>query len=967
MSTQASEPSSSQLPVKPKRKRPLLRLLTVLVLAGGALLIPPVFKGVLWVLLEEEALRQGGVLKIDSMEGALWQPLVLRGIRWETSQALGGILRVEAESAEAVFRFENLLPKSVGGPFFELFSVKGVTLHWVNKQSKQAIENSRPFYADWNLGLPLSCPMPGKIQIGLKQWVAESADVMLKVEDTQLSLSQIAPGEVKAGRVDVQVRGWERSFKDVTGRTAIQGTRVQFGDMKLMDGVQVMSLVADLAAVGIGRVDLEMHSLAFGGELRVRAQASPDSVDVPLDASGSFSKLGVAPLAAFLGVTEAAGGLLEQGKFTFRGSPGLADRGTATLRLEARNFQWESRQWDSLVVGGMLLDRRVQNAEFSLQQGHNQLILNGEMQLPGGGVPWWKADFGMSVTARIDNLTELSALFMPEYKYMAGALTVDGTVRSQTGALGGALIVTGSKLKWRNSPIEELNAAVKLDGSDIRILNAELVNRADLLRGKGVIHVGDGWWYQGEFRSVFGNLGSYADLLQPPLVTEPYVGELRLDWTGRGTSLVHEGTVSGKFSGVHPLKPRGNWPHPLRGDFAGKYGKDVLALDSFSVGDEKVSLQGRLTVGAMGGRFEALQFKQGAKVSMTGDLSVPKALWDAWPSLDWAKVVNADLVLDAKLKMTQLDLSEFARLPGMPSGLRGEVSGEWESHGAFKDLRGNGALVLNKGGISLGDVLLSDTAMNVEWKARALEVRGLGWTSASGKYEGSADLEWKDGHAEPTLNLQFNTSNARWLNIGGLRFPVPEKSGRYDGTMAGLNATGRAEWKVVGPFSQLAVSGEVLLNGVDFGGVPDLRVFWAEPGQARKLALGIGPAFMGHSKLQLRVSSAEGLAMLGTPGTAKVDFAVAGTCAKPEIKGESRLTLKGSAGGSVLMVDPLLFRFEAAGTEPQVEIRGSGIHGKSSYSVTAQGPLSRPLREYRAEPPLSPDTVRGVFEEGKNW
>jgi len=152
----------------------------------------------------------------------------------------------------------------------------------------------------------------------------------------------------------------------------------------------------------------------------------------------------VAQLASFLNVTEAAGGSLETGKFSFRGRPSQLERGTASLRLEARNFQWESRQWDALVLGATLLDHHIQVPEFSLRQGHNQLVLNGDMQWPGGDTSWWKADFGVNLTAKIDNLTELSALVLPEFKYAAGGLTVDGAIRSQAGVLGGALIVSGA-------------------------------------------------------------------------------------------------------------------------------------------------------------------------------------------------------------------------------------------------------------------------------------------------------------------------------------------------------------------------------------------------------------------------------------------------------------------------------------------------------------------------------------------
>ncbi len=952
--------------MKTKRKRPLLKSVVVVGLLGATLFIPPVFRSAVWVLLEEEAFRQGGYLEIGSIEGALWEPVVVRKIRWNTARALGGDLHVEAEQVQAVFNWNSLLPRSASGRFFESLAVKGLKMRWVPQT--QAVTSQRPFYASWTLGEPMRFPRPAKIELGIAQWVAESGEVALKLEDTDLELSELAPGGVKAGRVTMKVRGWERNFRDVSGRTAIQGSAVQFGELQLMDGVKVERLVVDLGAVESGKVDLkELFALAFGGEVRIHGQLSPASNEVPLEISGTFSRIGVAPLAAFLGVTEAAGGTLENGDFGFRGSPVASERGTATLRLEAKNFQWESRQWDSLVVGAKLIDRRVQVPEFSLRQGHNQLVLNGDMQFPGAGESWWKSDFGMNVTARIDNLTELSALLLPEFKYTAGALTVDGAVRSQGGLLGGALIVTGSKLKWRNAPIEELNAAVKLDGNDIRILNAELVNRADLIRAKGVVHIGDAWWYQGEFRTAVGNLGNYADLLQPPLAPEPYAGELYVEWNGQGTTGAHEGRMSGRFEGLHPVKPRGNWPRPLHGDFLGKYGKGAIELESFTVGDDRVSLQSRLVVGKTGGRLEGLQFKQGSRVTAEGDFSIPESVWKAWPTLDWFKLLKADLPLEMRLRLDHLDLVELGRLPGMPAGVKGELTGDWESHGSLGNLTGKGAVAVQKMVLPVGEGLLSEVAANVEWKGRALEAQKLTWTSASGRYEGTGGLEWKDGQSGPSLNLQVVCPKAHWQNLGGVRFTVAGKTGGAEAATAGVSVLGRSEWKASGTLSQPALSGEILVSVVDFGGAPDLRWFWAEPGQSRKLVWSTGPAFLAKSKLQLRVSSGDGAAVAGTVGTARVDLQIGGLCAKPELQGEARFTLRGTAAGSVLEADPLLLRFGGGAAEPQIEVRAKGMAGKSAYGVTALGPLSRPLREYSAEAPLTIETVRGVFEEGKSW
>jgi hypothetical protein len=71
--------------------------------------------------------------------------------------------------------------------------------------------------------------------------------------------------------------------------------------------------------------------------------------------------------------------------FAFRGLPKNVREATTRVYLEATNFQWESRQWDSLVLGAELVDRRLQVHDFVLEQGHNRLTLSWRNHFAAGG------------------------------------------------------------------------------------------------------------------------------------------------------------------------------------------------------------------------------------------------------------------------------------------------------------------------------------------------------------------------------------------------------------------------------------------------------------------------------------------------------------------------------------------------------------------------------------------------------
>jgi hypothetical protein len=951
VSTSVSSFSSVPSP-KPRRKRRLLKLVLCLLGIAAALAVPPIYRSVIWAVIQEEGFRQGSFVKIGEMSGSLWEPLVLKRVRWGSEGFFRGRLGVEVDRIECVFRWENLLRRSMFWRVWERMELKGLRVKW--DELEKAPGRRGEFLS---FGPPLRIWIPDRMIFEVKTAGLAALGWNCQMEESALELSTLAPGHFKVGRLAVQVGSWSRTFRDLKGPASLKGERLNVGGVRLETGVEVTDAMVDLSELEQAKLSLELHSKAFGGELRAQGVAGLNSPSGPLEVSGTFSKIGVAPLAAFLGVTEAAGGVLEEGKFSFRGSPRFPRRGTASLRLEARNFQWESRQWDSLVVGATLLDRRVQVPEFSLRQGHNELQLSGDVLLPGGeGSSWWRSDFGMNVTARIGDLTELSALLLPEFKYTAGTLSIDGAIRSQNGLLGGALIVTGSRLMWRKAPIEEFNAAIKLDGNDIRVLSAELVNRADRIKAKGVLHVGDSWWYDAELRAAVGDLGNYADLLQPPLVNEAVSGQAFLEWSGKGSAWGHEGLASGRFSGMRPLKARPGWPNAFHGDFEGSYGAEGVKLRTISLGDGTVSVRSKLSATWEGVRLEELRFQKGDQVALEGSLLIPGAVWTTWPVPSWDRFLAEESPLEMDLRLDRLQLADLRRLPWISGGWSGEISGQWKTRGPFSKWSGEGALSVREGVLSLGSVAVRGLGMDLKWEGRRLELKNLGWNSQSGRYEGGGLLEWKESQKEPEWTLSASCASARWQGLLG------------EGLGAQMEARGRSQFQLSGPRSSWRLTGNVVLEGLQWGTSPEVRWWWAEPSAARRLNRPQSPSFLRHARMDWKLVTPEGGLVLGEGLPASVvNLAVQGSGGAPEFKGEVQLSLAAQVQGNPVVLGPLSLQFPGGSVEPQVEARLVGVRGQTPFRASAVGPLNRVVREYQADPPLSAEAVRAVFEEGKPW
>jgi hypothetical protein len=138
--------------------------------------------------------------------------------------------------------------------------------------------------------------------------------------------------------------------------------------------------------------------------------------------------------------------------------------------------------------------------------------------LPQAEQHWWQSDFNCNVAARIDNLTELSALLLPEFTYAAGRVNIEGVVHGHAEKFNGHLVLDGAKLVWRDAPIEELHATLRLKDNELQVANFNIFSGDDYVRGQGVVNILGPTQYWGMLRASVDDLGKYAAILQRPIV-----------------------------------------------------------------------------------------------------------------------------------------------------------------------------------------------------------------------------------------------------------------------------------------------------------------------------------------------------------------------------------------------------------------------------------------------------------------
>ncbi len=717
----AAVSASTAAPPK-KRKRGLFARLRLALLCVILLLCiavqAPVFPHVVRAVLKFRAWQSGAALSMGTIEGNLFDPVVIHNLLWTYRADSGAVTRVEIRRTRAWLAWSNIFPPPVAGwvrtgaakagfhpigengLWFRELEMDDVTARLsLPHGTEVAPAAGQP--TQWLRGmLEVQGAHPGIYTVRNADLILDRGTDWLRVSGAHFSLSETAAGVLRAAQIAMKTESGKRIFAGVRARTSLEGSRATLAGMKLAPDVTLASLSVSLKDFAKGKLMLSSEFAAFGGKIEADAEVVFQDRRLRFDGNGNLSKISVAGIASFLGLSDAAGGVLNSGNFTFHGMPSEVAKSEATLRFDAGAFQWESRQWDSLVMGLSLVEQRLQIHEFKLRQGQNLLSLKGTMALPQPGVQWWDRQFDFKVDADIRNLTELSALLLPEFKYTAGQLFVRGAV-SGNGAqpsipakYEGQMIVSGNGLQWRTAPIDSLNAALLFHERELQIINAQLLRAEDILRGSGRISLGDGS-YSGEWRLSARDLGVYRTVLTPYILPTPLGGGIEATWAGKGSGAKHEGSFSAKLNRFRLLGPGGTLP--LDAEAAGIYRPGEVQCEKFRLAENGTVLTAGVSVGPSAVNLRGLRVLSRDRVCLQGDAFLPLDLWQRWPDVNFSRLLNDDTVGRVHLEATDMDIRAVSRLTGVDWPLGGIITGTVDADGPLTALKLAGTMQLSHG------------------------------------------------------------------------------------------------------------------------------------------------------------------------------------------------------------------------------------------------------------------------------
>jgi hypothetical protein len=721
----ATRATSAPTPRKPRKRGLLGRLrlaLLLIILLALIAMQGPVLRRLLVAALKLDAWRQGAVLTIGEINGNILDPIRLRNVVWTRDAESGPLMRIEIPRAYASLAWSNLFPAPLSGwirtaaeairltpigkngRFFQELDVEDVTAKVILPGGGMREPAGRALGGWIRPAMPALGLHPAVLRVHNGDLILAHGAEYLRALGARFSIGEIEPGNFSAKELRWKSRAGGRVFRDVKARTALQDSKVTLAGLRLAPDVVVETLTASTGKPGSGKLALSASLAAFGGQIDIEGEGFAPEGSLRLDATGTFSNVNIGRMAVFLALSDAAGGVLKEGRFTFRGAPGDFSRAEATVRLEADAFQWESRQWDSLVLGLSLLDQRLQIPELQLRQGKNQITIKGSMALPEPGVAWWNRQFDLKLDADIRNLTDLSALVLPDFKFAAGQLVVRGSVSGSGSEDGkpaqfdGQIIVNGSALQWRTAPVDLLNAALLFSGRELQIVGAHLLHGDDFLRGSGRISLADGS-YSGEVRLSAKDLAAYKVVVSPAVLPAPLAGGAEITWSGKGSAKSHEAEIAARLTRFRVLGPRSTLP--LDAEFSGACRPNEVRLDRLRVSEDGTSFTaaGSIAPGAVS--LRDIRIEHTGRLWLQGEAVLPLSLWKRWPDVTFPGLLNDETSARLRLEANELELSKVSRLTGIEWPLAGTLTGHLTAEGKTSALKLGGAVQFAHGTLPL--------------------------------------------------------------------------------------------------------------------------------------------------------------------------------------------------------------------------------------------------------------------------
>ncbi len=499
-------------------------------------------------------------------------------------------------------------------------------------------------------------------------------------------------GEIDIPHLTASMVPWKRTFNNLEGVTAIKERALYVGGIKFTPDLVLERGSLDFTKPDKQKITSDLLFSAFGGQWRTDLDLDRRKSSVEIDTAASFWNLSVRELGEFVGNNQLAEGTIHEGRLTFHGSPGEMTKSNTTLRLNATDFRWHERRWNSLIASGLLVNRRLEIAQFDLVQDKNQIQLKGTSDLPG---KWTQLpnEFQFQVLAQIDDLHSAAKLIFPGQKGIGGEAFFAGEVRNQGGQFSGNLKMRGGPLEISGVAVDRVRGDLHLQGSEVSATALEFARQGDKASGWGNLNLAEPQRYSGEFSVTAGDIADYSAILPKAVAEHAAAGGVRLWWNGDGTSHAHSGAF--KVSLRDFLVSHETNAVPLGVESHGSYSPAGITLNHLALERPNAKLNVALIVRPESMELRDLHITGSGGASVAGNLTLPVNLLSYLNNPTLASLLDSKASATGQITAAKVRLDELCELAGRHLPVRGRTNFNLAAEGPLDTLEARIKLELN--------------------------------------------------------------------------------------------------------------------------------------------------------------------------------------------------------------------------------------------------------------------------------
>lgn len=818
----SAAPDEVESPPPPRRSRGRKRwwLLVLFLLFGGVL----VAHGMIgeWLLREAMARvapRAGWDARADGVRVRFFEPVVLENLQLRSLEARQADVSF---GAERVALTVNSLSEIFfgGGRVFARLDCTGGDLIWDGRKRDVGIrrgevgggKGERDEAAARRLRF-----LPETVAVRSGRIAVDGLYGLARLEQIDGAWSEVTASEVTVGRASGLIG--DREFRRVGLRatTAWKDGVAYFSDLPWSDGVLARSVVVSLVNPDGPAVSLDLE--IDGGSLRAdvgwTAEAGLLRVDLALSAANlplrAFAELGPAK--------EAVGGLVREGRLTFRGNPGRLMDSEIALRLDVEGLERRGERWDSLRVGANFIGRRLYVSTVQLEAGENRIVGNGEIRVPRGDGEWLNSDFLLNLSADVREIRKLAAFTGDWWGKMAGRLSLHGAISGEGGRLDGYANGEASGVTFRALPAMAMKFSAVVSDREVQVRSAELWSGDDRATAKGSINAGGSHRYTGDIAVAVGDVSRYTEKLGEALAGSLKSGGLTLTWQGDGTWNAHSGVFQAALTDAATA-----WtPAGITGQLEGSYSPENLYFSRLRLQNGPLDLNTRLTISSAGANLTDLELRRGKARLVTGEGFAPVNVFALLRGERLVEALDPGKPVYGRFVSRDLPLAEVVAMAGQDAVAKGDVSFRLEAAGPLPDLALTGELKGRGLSLETSRIRVPKTSLDLELSTADRRLSASGSVDSQGfepmvvrasmpfVFEAADDgrVRFIDSATPISANVEVPSSS---LEVLGAMIPgVRSASGKLAGGL-----------KVAGTIGEPGFSGELRVSGGEFALADDL-------------------------------------------------------------------------------------------------------------------------------------------------